>query len=106
MHISVLDTLLVNVTDFLSFLHVCLPLLTLRDTSHFFATKALLWKMLPGSVASLSLSKKELRYSISQLDRAQQAVKAVQAKDPAESASFAQHCWQILGQEGHAPWYS
>lgn len=89
----------VDECDWLSFLHICLPLLTLRDTSHFFSTKALRWKTLPGSVASLSLGKKELRYSISHLDWAQWAVKAVQAKDPAASASFPQHCWQ-------APWHS
>lgn len=77
MHISVLDTLLMHVTDFLSFPHTCLPLLTLRDMSRFFPTEALLWKMLPGTGASLpSLGKTELRYSTPHWGWAQQTVKA------------------------------
>jgi len=76
-----------NEYDWRSFPHTCLPLLALRDMSHFFPTKALLWKMILGTGASLfSLQpqgKTELRYSIPWSDWTKQRVKAVQAKDPA-----------------------
>lgn len=76
----------------------------LKDMSHFFPTKALLWKTLPGTGTALSsLGKADLRYSVLQLDWTQQIVKAVQAKDPDESAKLPQHPWQILSRRAMLP---